>query len=129
MSYCIDFHQASETICIDNSHVDIDKLKSFLEEVNKQVTKDNCFSDDIDWKLRIGYWFLNNMNVSFTEDSVLIILGHARSSHTWRDIKGTMKLIYEFLHDKEYPITLIVEDIDAGDQKIGRVTFPEFLKN
>ncbi len=66
----------------------------------------------------ILYWFLTPKNVKFDYNAkeVIISFGLARSSHTWRDFKNTLRFIGKFLKDRRTMADFIIADEFDGYQ-------------
>lgn len=98
MSNCI--HLITYKMTFSASEVDVENL---LEQVYKhQNHKSNgttCGSEHSDeaFICRTCYWFLTPKNVCVGGPSLIINVGEGRSTHTFRDFKGTMVLLNRFI--------------------------------
>lgn len=121
MSNCIEIKNCAVTFAADE--IDIPKLKADIEE--KKDGPPFIDSEHGSGTMNnMVYWFLNDYNVSFKEDSVTIRFGAGRSSHTNRDFRGIINYLSDFMLKSKSHTFTIYDEYD-GFQTPGRmeVTF------
>ena len=96
MSNCIDIEQRSK-VRFEPWEIDAEGLRALLKRAEAEVNHDNCVGEDVEGKLKIAWWFLS-INTQFKRTgAVEIRFGDGRSSHTWRDLRGTFQVLSEFV--------------------------------
>ena len=95
MSNCVEIHN---DVVISNRYFDGAKLLADIAEY--EASEPSCpefgLEDPTTFYL---WWFIGSANVSsyFRGKATLISFGHNRSSHTWRDLRGTEKFLAKYL--------------------------------
>ena len=121
MSNCISI-VSPEELTFNASKLNIEKFLALMKRAELKINNDNCckYGDGLDNE-RAAWWFLST-NYKITEDNryVKIRLGCGRSTHTMRDFKWTMEILYTFTYNKGIGLRLYIKDLDYDD---GRVLF------
>jgi len=120
MSNCINIY--NDTV-IPFSHIKhIDWLRNLIQ------SEPPYDSDDYSNR-HILYWFLTPTNVIFDYNAkeLIISFGSARSSHTWRDFRNTLRFVGKFLKDEKTFADFIVSDEFDGHATKGQISMN--LKN
>jgi len=114
MSNCIEIEQRGK-VRFEPWEIDARGLKALIERAEVEVNGENSMSDEVDWKLRIAWWYLS-INTQFKRSgAVEIQFGEGRSSHTWRDIRGTFKLLSEFVKLPKYHGFICSDESDGHE--------------
>ena len=96
MSNCIDIVYGKK-VTLSTKEVDGYKLRELLMKAEKEVNCENSSSETIDAELRIAWWFLCRNTKITPRHGAVIVFGAGRSSHTWRDFKGTLWVLKKFI--------------------------------
>lgn len=113
MSNCVTLHTA---LAISMKKIDGARL---VEDINEFEANDpSCpawdTDDDTSYYL---WWFLGSGNVRVKGTVLIIALGRHRSTHTWRDLRGTEKFLSRYLLvDKIKSYTLMSDESDGFRQ-------------
>ena len=59
------------------------------------------------------YWYLMPDNVELEEDGIAFIWGKGRSGHTWRDFKGTLQVLNQYLVPNVYVPIEVADEYDG----------------
>jgi len=94
MSNCINIVYKS-VIDLKPYQVDASGLRDLITKAEKEVNKENSF--DVPGELHFTWWFLCNAVRFKNNGGVQIRLGRGRSSHTWRDFRGTLGILSQFI--------------------------------
>jgi len=95
MSNCIEIEQRSK-VRFEPWEIDARGLKELIERAEAEVNHDNSVSENVEGKLKLTWWFLSQTQFKRT-GAVEIRFGEGRSSHTWRDLRGTFQVLSEFV--------------------------------
>lgn len=113
MSNCIHIHNPKIRLTADQ--VDLEKLDDLLHRT-VGITRDNAFNWP-DKEAMMAWWYLEQ-NTTITRSThklyeyTDIELGMGRSTHTWRDFRGTMSILAKMLHK---PLIFILRLSDESD--------------
>jgi hypothetical protein len=108
MSNCIEIRR-SEAV-FKSTEIDIPKLKALVDSVRgvKEYPGSNPKTDE-ELRQYYAWWWLNDKNVVFGNDFVVIGFGGA-SAHTWRDFHGLLEVIIKPLMKKSKTHVFLMED-------------------
>jgi len=112
MSNCVELHKYTVDFAPDE--IDAKGLQELCEEAEKEVNKENCGDVRLDPNLRCAWWYLSE-NTTFSQDGVRIEFGHGRSTHTWRDLRWTLKMLSRFVKKPKEHTFLVADEFDNFD--------------
>ena len=114
MSNCITID--NPTVRFNPGVLDDQALSGLLNSASENITLKNCTNEELDADERMAWWFLCENTMTFKNGTVVINLGRGRSSHTWRDFKGTLQILSRFVK-KDFHYTFQIRDeVDDFDQ-------------
>lgn len=93
MSNCVKIYT---DVIISNRNIDTFQLFKDIEKY-----KDIEYKSEMTLEESTFYWFIDDHNVELEGTNLVISLGHGRSSHTWRDLRGTLIQLSKYLTLKE----------------------------
>ena len=96
MSNCIRIVYKAK-ISLKPDQVDTEGLRKLIEEAEKKVDDNNCMSKDVRPELKMSWWFLSLNTIFKPKGGVDIIFGEGRSTHTWRDFRGALQVLSQFI--------------------------------
>jgi len=73
------------------------KLNQLIRRSDREVSQKNCTDENISPDLRLAWWFLAKNTRFMRHGIVEIHFGAGRSSHTWRDLQGTLETLRSFV--------------------------------
>ena len=146
MSNCIAFVK-HETVHFSGEEIDIPKFAALLQSVRS-------FSGSARWAdlenltpdQRMAYWFLV-ANTTLIEPlksapagdwryaQAMIVFGGGNSGHTWRDFRGTLETLSQFMLTEKHHKFLLTDEFDGHkevlhaivDFRQGKVTNEQFI--
>lgn len=96
MSNCINI-VFKNVVSLKPHEVDAQGLKELITRAEKEVNDKNCVDDNTSGELKVAWWHLS-INTQFRKGGgVEVRLGNGRSSHTWRDFRGTLNVLKKFI--------------------------------
>lgn len=115
MSNCI--HIKNNVLVLSDADVDREGFKTLVSSVvGLKCPPENS----VDPKRNYAWWFLSE-NVVFEPGRVTIHVGEGRSIHTWRDFKGTLALLAEYVRRPRTHVFQVADEYD-GFKKYERYT-------
>jgi hypothetical protein len=108
MSNCIYIY--NPTVQFKPSEINISGLLSLLNSV-KTITD----SKDLDLLTPdqcMAWWYLTG-NTSYVNGKLYIHFGQGRSSHTWRDFRGTLRVLSKFVIQPKSNIFTMSDEYDG----------------
>ena len=107
MSNCLMIHS---TAAMALSAIDSDALFRDIDTVNAMHNDapKKGLNEQIIW------WFLSRDNVYIVDDHLHINFGDHRSTHTWRDMRQTVHVLSQYMHDTHQSIMLTQSDESDG---------------
>lgn len=99
MSNCVTIHN---DIVISNRYFDGERLLADIKSYEASSPVCPAWDTD-DLTSYYLWWFLGSNNVKsyFRGKAIIISFGYNRSSHTWRDLRGTEHFLARYLKIKE----------------------------
>jgi len=118
MSNCVDI---ACDVVIPGDFIDIKRL---IQDIENAPDDPRTMPMDVDWVTYYLSWFLKGA-IDSEGDALVWHPGDGQSSHTWRDLKGTVKAINEYkIVEDELAFRFWCRDSDAGnDARWGWSTF------
>ena len=122
MSNCVEIREGS-VLEFSPDEIDSKALFAFLKKAEELISVDNCVDDTPELvNYRMAWWFLSMNTFTGIGDHVFVRLGKGRSSHTLRDLEGTINLVKTFLK-KEKVFMLSIADEGDGYTTVEQCTF------
>ena len=117
MSNCVDVYS---TLLLPLESLDAEQFLKRIAECNANPENEKAGwvgnPTEDDWERQMMWWFLGQENTYIDDGYLCIDLGNHRSRHTWRDLKGTLRLIGKYVHNKDTKFPIKLRDIEAGDK-------------
>ncbi len=107
MSNCVEIKR--QDVWFGAEEIDIPKFRELVDRVNLLPQPPDGLKD------RDGYfawWFLSS-NVEFGLAGLVIHFGRGRSSHTWRDLQGTLMVLGQFMLKPKKHVFRIADELDG----------------
>lgn len=120
MSNCINIVYKN-MVHLNASEVDVNGLRSLIMKAEKEVNANSSVDEEIPAELKLAWWFLSKNTIFKNTGGVDIRFGAGRSGHTWRDFKGTLWTLKNFIKCPVWIRFGITDEYD-GHQTIERVS-------
>lgn len=119
MSNCVEFDPRTARITLTSREFLVEEFRTFIQTVPYNQRDVPTDSDDA----TIAWWFLNpGKNLHFpTNNLVTLTLGEGRSTHTYRDLRGTLHLLtkyYRHTVKKTYNLYIYDESPWEGEFRV-----------
>jgi len=119
MSNCIHI-EGNARVHFEPDEIDAQGLKELLDKAEEKVSELNCVSEEIEPDLRLAWWYLPQTKIR-EDNSVDIHFGLGRSTHTWRDFRGTLKVINKFVKKPKVHTFQISDESDAFEEVVNSI--------
>lgn len=112
MSNCIQLYhtrQATDKVVFFRDEIDVEGFKAFLARAERSRSDDPPVEER---EREMAWWFLQ-ANTLVDHRGAVIRFGQGRSSHTWRDLRGTVDILKRFVKKTKYHRFVATDEADG----------------